>query len=508
MRSLATLFLTVVLLGIPAVAQDDPVPEMEVSLRQSIALSLNNNRSLEVARYVPWISEQTLISSYGVYDTVVFAEGSSTAYSTPSSSLMVSGGTARQRQQDYAVGVRRLFPNGVIAELRASTSRAKDNFIFSTLSPTWNNRVGLSLTFPILRNGGEDWNTLTMVIRRVQRDMSIDDFETALQESVFSVQSAYFELVFAREGEMVADEARELARKLVRDSQRRFEQGQIAKVQVTEAQAQVAQREQDLLVANQSHGNAMDRLRQLIDPRLLEADDQVFLTPSDGPIPYDEGKPFDARRGVDDGIRRAFTNRADLRRARRAIRSQELTERQLENQVLPRLDFVIGAAYQGVDSTFPSAHDSLADWESYDLSFAFAFEIPLENTKARADLAAATLERRRLQATRLDLESTIIREVREAVRAIKTRERSISAAREQVRLAREKLDAEQARFREGLTTTYFVQLAQNELTNARLNELRARIDHTLARLGYQRATGTLLRDWGIDVRSELHPRAR
>lgn len=487
-----------------AAAQDEP--EMKVSLRQCVYLSLNHNESLEVSRYGPWISNETLLGSYGAFDWTFFGEGSASFQGVQSTSLLTGTGEFRDVRQSYAAGVRRLFPSGLLAEARISASRQDTNLPFATINPNWNARAGLTFSLPLLRNAGEDFNTLTIVTNRIRRDMSVDDFELALQEGVFAVQAAYLELVFARGSEAMAAESLALARQLARESQQRFEQGLIARVQVTEARAQVAGEEQNLLMARQAHLDAMDRLKRLIDPRLLALDRETRLAPADPPMDFEGGAGFDERAEVLRGLEAAAANRADVRRARRAVEAQELVRQGAENQGKPRLDLRFGAGAQGISGSFPDAAEELGQGTSRDWIFGFAFEMPLENRKAEADARIAELERRRLEAACRDLEARVTLEVREAARRIKTQERSIMAVREQARLAQERLEAEQSRFREGLTTTYFVNFAQTALAQARLRELRARIDYTLAHLNFQRVTGRLLSGLGIDVRAELAPR--
>lgn len=487
-----------------AEAQDEP--EMKVSLRQCVHLSLNHNEGLEVSRYGPWISHETLLGSYGGFDWTLFGEGSASFQGVESTSLLTGTGEFRDFRQSYAVGVRRLFPSGLLAEVRLSASRQDTNLPFATVNPNWNARTGLTFSLPLLRNAGEEFNTLAVVTNRIRRDMSLDDFELALQEGVFAVQAAYLELVFARGAEAMAADSLALAQQLVRESEQRFEQGLIARVQVTEARAQVASEQQNFLTARQSHLDAMDRLKRLVDPRLLFFDRDTRLDPADPPMDFEGGAGFDERAEVARGLEAAAAYRPDVRRARRAVQVQELVRQGAENQRQPRLDLRFGAGAQGVSGTFPDAAGDLGLGTSRDWAFSFFFEWPLENRKAEADARIADLERRRLEAARRELESRVLLEVREAARRIKTQERSILAAREQARLAQERLDAEQARFREGLATTYFVNSAQTALAQARLRELRARIEYTIAHLNFQRVTGRLLSTLRIDVRAELSPR--
>ena len=77
-------------------------------------------------------------------------------------------------------------------------------------------------------------------------------------------------------------------------------------------------------------------------------------------------------------------------------------------------------------------------------------------------------------------ELAIVTEVTNAALAVNDTRLQLLAATRSRELAEESAAAEQTRFNAGVATNYEVLQAQDELTSARLSELRATIDHVNA----------------------------
>jgi outer membrane protein TolC len=68
----------------------------------------------------------------------------------------------------------------------------------------------------------------------------------------------------------------------------------------------------------------------------------------------------------------------------------------------------------------------------------------------------------------------------------------VGARREARELAEQKLEAEEAKLKVGLSNNFFVLNYQRDLSNARTLELRAMIDYTLSLAYLDKVTGTSL----------------
>lgn len=492
------------LLPLLAFANDDKNKQpqtLELSVKQAVAMALNNNLDIEVARFDPWIQERTLLASFGAFDTVVFATNNYTDSNQQTASALAGADILKREINDASLGVRKKFPFGASTEVKFSSQRSKTNSAFALLDPAWTDSVGITLTVPVLKGAGYDYNYGDIQINQARRDSSLHTFEKHLSESVFATLKAYDELVFAAENRKVAMESLQLAKRLLDENIKKYKAELLPKLEVTQAEVQVTIEEQNVIVAEQVWRNAMDRLKRLIDPKALAAKEEVLIVPSE--MPSDPRSDVDEKALVEQMLGEALKNRADYLALKKDLEAQDHLIAKARNETLPKFDLVGTATYSGVDDSFGRSFHEMGTLDSRDYVVGFSFELPLENTSASNLLRRYELERRKMESNLRNFESGLILEIREAVREIKTQERKIRSARDQVRLARERLEAEQAKQAQQLQTYYFVLEAQREVTRARVNEIRALVDYNVAWHLLRKSTGSLLREFNVSVPREL-----
>ena len=161
----------------------------------------------------------------------------------------------------------------------------------------------------------------------------------------------------------------------------------------------------------------------------------------------------------------------------------------------------------GLAPAMPAALSGGA-WTSYntlfnqtfrDASIGFTVDMPIGNRTARGQLGAAEAAQRQAMTTLAQTRDRIAVEVRNAATALETAAGRIQAARAGLTAAEIQLKAEQDRFSVGLSTNFFVLTRQNDLALAQLTEIAALTDYRKAVTEFGRATGTLLRDRGIQI---------
>ena len=81
--------------------------------------------------------------------------------------------------------------------------------------------------------------------------------------------------------------------------------------------------------------------------------------------------------------------------------------------------------------------------------------------------------------------------VRRAVRDVQYEKEAVSAAEESLKLSRRQLEAEQARYAEGLSTTFQVLEFQQELIVAMMSEVNARVRLELALVALKESMGII-----------------
>ena len=136
------------------------------------------------------------------------------------------------------------------------------------------------------------------------------------------MKNAYWDLVYANNNMAVQRQSLELAQRSFRDNRARVEIGTMAPLDIVQAEAEVAQREEGVILAEAAISRAEDRLRALISN---PADQPEFwntrLEPSDPPA----FQPVSV--DVEAAVRNALSARTDLAATRKQIESNDITIR-------------------------------------------------------------------------------------------------------------------------------------------------------------------------------------
>ena len=108
----------------------------------------------------------------------------------------------------------------------------------------------------------------------------------------------------------------------------------------------------------------------------------------------------------------------------------------------------------------------------------------------------------------MQLQDQIALEVRQAVRALRTARQRITVTQSRVSSTQALLDSELIRYEVGISTAFQVLEFQEDLAEAQSQHLRAVVDYNQAAIGLERARGTLLQTYGIQVEdADLNPPA-
>jgi HAE1 family hydrophobic/amphiphilic exporter-1 len=525
---------------------------LTLSLNDAVKRALENNSDIEIARDDVRFAETQLRSLQGIYDPVFSFTPQIDKRITPQqSSLGGSGrsGTTTNTTYSFSPSLNKSFElGGGNYTLNFANSHTNTSSTFSFINPYYSSNLSLTFTQPLLRNRSIDNSRRQIRIQKKRLEQSDADFRLRTIDVISRVQQAYWELVFA-----LRDQQNQLANlNLSRENLRRVEAqiavGTKAPLERAEVQTELANRESALLVSVQNVSIAENNLKQLIirDPSAPEWSAQ--FTPTDTP-------KFDVTPvNLNDALKEARENRPELRRLRLQNDINQIDLQYFKNQTRPQIDLqstvattglagkdVSGAAPAGAlfpliggdpdtnatafllqqirdiqtQAGFPVATvplvpslggppadliggygkdlSNLFGFKTRNITVGVAFQIPLKNRTAEANLAGARIQKEQLEASMRSQDQIIEVDVRNAAQAVETSRRRVLAAREARVNAEMQLEGEQRLYQVGRSTTFLLFQRENALTNARNAELRAETDYNKALADLQRATSTTLR---------------
>ena len=171
--------------------------------------------------------------------------------STPQYSTVLTGGTNWLVSQDTNgnVGLTQGFSTGTQISLNFDNTRFTNNATRYTYNPTLSSSLGLTVTQPLLRGFGIDLNRRYIRIARNSQKVADFVFRQQVIDTIAGVTRLYTDLVSLNEDVNVKRETLALAERLYDDNKNKVDQGTLAPIEVTRAQAQVAANRQALISA-------------------------------------------------------------------------------------------------------------------------------------------------------------------------------------------------------------------------------------------------------------------
>ncbi len=418
------------------------------------------------------------------------------------------------RRNDYSAQINQLIPTGGSFNVSLSSYRTDSNRNFQTINPRFGSTLTLNFNQPFLKNFGFAINRREIIVARNNLDISENQFKKVLLETIYTVEEAYWNLVSSIENLKVKKQSLELARDLLAKNQRAVEVGTLAPIEILSAQTEVATREADILQAEALVKNNEDRLRTIIN---LQAEEEKKYEEI---IPLDQPKFEKKELSLEQALAIALENRPDLQAARISLKNEEINLSYSRNQLLPSLNLTASYWSPGVSGdrilyldgdpltrtvvgTIPGggsqAIKDAFNFKYKNWSVGLTLDIPLNSFLSRAAYAQAKLNLEQAVLTVKNQEQQIFLEIKNATRAVQTNYQRVQAYRVARELAEKKLEAEEEKFKVGLSTPYFVLTYQRDLANARTSELVAIIDYSLSLANLDRALGTTLSTRNIKI---------
>ncbi|HET8760726.1 MAG TPA: TolC family protein [Nitrospiria bacterium] len=457
---------------------------LSLTLQECIERALGANLDLQIERVTPAISEWNIVSAEGAFDPALTGSinyQNSLEPLSPERKAALNRDSLKDQQLQTNLSLIGTLQTGTRYELSAF-----DTLSGGTLAPDGihTGTTGLTLTQPLLKNFGRS-NTVAVRVARSDRQIAIEQTAGRVMDIVSDVSRSYYELVFAIEDHAAKLEDLQRAKALLADNRTRVEVGVMSPLDVTQAEAGAAEREEAVIVAERAIIERENALKRLIasDVTTLRG---VSLRPS-------ESLPEDAvATDAAESTRIALTGRPEVKQARHEVERQSLLRAFNRNQALPEvnLETSYGLNARG-DTPREWAHD-LKDRNNPVWSVGLTATMPLGNRQADAAYRIARLEEERAGLTLRKLEQDIIVQVDNAVGRVRTNGKRVEATRVARRLAEESLKAEEARLRAGASTSFLVLQAQSQLAAARSAEIRAKADYGTSLVDLARVEGTTL----------------
>ncbi len=471
-----------------------------LSLRDAIQTSLQNNLQVDIAQQARELTRSQVLVNQGPFDWNFSAEAQVQRLENGSSSQQFFGGPYYP-QNNTSINrtltgdlTKNLIWGGNLdlnyAPVYSSQYGTRFGVPDPGANPYWSVNTPYSGTFTatytqsLLQGFGTEVTMAPLVVAQKGAVSADYTFQLAIINLVAATENQYWAVVYAQRNLENNQIALKLAQKQLDENNVRLKVGTMAPLDVTAAEAQVAQAEQNIISGQAQLDNAKDALIRALYPN---AERPAGLELTDAPtlshIQMDE----------DAAVKMALERRVELKAARINKDINDLQLKVAQNKVLPQLNAFV--SYNGGSDTYGSlgpVNSDLAKLNYPGYTVGLKFAVPIQNRAAKGGLAAARANMRSSELNLRDQELSITLAVRTAVRNIDATEKGVKAAEKTSYLQEKTLEAEQKKFDNGMSTNFNVLQDMTNLDNARSAETQAQINYANAVTALEQAVGNLL----------------
>ncbi|MGH9407007.1 MAG: TolC family protein [Terriglobia bacterium] len=514
--------------------------KLNLSLEDSIALALENNLDIAVARYNLPLAQTNLLRTRagGAARTVAGANLSSALFSgalgagvsggggsgggnaggslgggvpsvgstsccdpyldilygwgytvTPLNYPTTSGVPIFDAHSDYVyASYSQGFLTGTSVSLSVIGTRGTSNATTDLFNPDITSGYTFGITQSFLNGFGRRANE--KFIRIAQNELQYSDsvFRQKVIETAAKVMSNYYDLLADLEDIHVAEEGAAYSRKLLEDNQEEQKIGAAAQFDVAQAQLDLANREEALLTARNTFEQDSQSMKALISKSFSGEIAAVAIAPTDQlPEPHPGDIPPMA-----EALREGLKDRPEIEQAEVNLKDQHITIQADRNALLPSLNAFAAFSPQGQGGALGGAFGPLLRNHYPGYGYGVRLSIPIRNREAQADAASALLEERQMQMQLQQARNQVVWDVSKAVALVHQAQGQLGAAVRVSGLARQNYDMLHTKFTMGQATVSEVITSQSQLATAEASEVTARAGYAKALVAYEQATGTIL----------------
>lgn len=311
-----------------------------------------------------------------------------------------------------------------------------------------------------LFNGGSDW--FRMHAAKSRQHASKWGYQSVIADIVLAVRQAYIEVLRAEKNLLTSEQSMTLLKRQYREAELRLDQGLIAKNDLLRVAVEMATAEQNMIAAQSELVVRRENLSRVMG---LPLSDQENLSPVHLNV-AEQGSPEELKTQM-------LASRSELKFLRLQLAAQVLDRKAIHGDFLPEIDLVLGYERIG-NGAFPESSDR--DYESDTTTMLQASWTLFSGFDTYHELASLKYEIVASKEDIRDTENRLILQLKNALEEYRVALTNLDTAKTSVLQAEENYRVNENRFKAKVATTVDLLDAQEFLTRARNEEIKAQYD--------------------------------
>jgi outer membrane protein TolC len=474
-----------------SVAQDNSRIADSLSLAQAIESTLREHPLLRIQEQQVQYNRGAVLRAQSQFDRTIQSGASVSHTYQPLGEVertLYNATSATTNYASFDFEATQQFRNGISAGPMLSVTRTTDN-IASQLGLN-QSHVGYQINIPLLRGRGREVVAAQETASGIEVDASLLDLNQTISDLLFNTASAYWSAVAARRSLEVYGEAEARGQLLLETVRILIEADKIPRSDVSEVQANLADRTASRIAADQQLLQAKQQLAVAMG--VSSENMSAGRAPTD-PLPAATTVP--PQSNIQAAITGALGRRADFLATKKRQREAEILAGAAKNQLKPQLDFQFSTGYSGLkDGTNPQQYliSPFTGVHGVDAIGGIRYQFPLENRAAQAGVlqARSSLLQAgyRSQESARNIASTVI----VAVEGVRSAVQQLEKVNQSVFYFRTALDNQREKYRLGVGSLVEVLTVEDRLTGVLAVQVQAELGYAIALARLRQATGTIV----------------
>ncbi len=412
-----------------------PYPEVNLSLKDAIRISVEHNLGTQVARLQQGVTQAELLAAQAAFDSSFVASSQANISNAPSQDINLQGASNvpipvdfmnQFRQFNFSSGIQTPMETGgqFSATVVNQYTKLYPNSVY-TPNPAWINSVQLGLTQPLLQGFGSDVNMAGIRIARNNDRRSLQQLRANLLMLCRDVEAAYWQVVLTRQRVVAAQWLVKVGVE-VRDvlSKRRSFDATLANY--ADAVAKVEDRKSQVIRTQRDVTAAVDKLKVLLNDSNFPVGDETMIVPTDFMV--DEPLAFSLKDAIGTGVDQSPI----ITQALLSVDDASIRQVVADNGRLPSLNLTAQLQFQGMDTQngdYSEAWSEVGAANFMSYLVGANFSQPIGNRGPEANYRRSRLERSKAVITYRAAIQQVVYLVKDSLRNIDTQYRLIEQTR-------------------------------------------------------------------------------
>ncbi len=443
-----------------------------------VRMALENNLSIKVEQFKEKAAEADVKTEEGEFDPLLKFDLEKSVLNQEVPLIFLS---SEETSSGFDASLEGKIKTGTSYSLSWVNLKEEGNSPFLTLNPYYSSDLMIEISQPILKGFGTSTQSAMIDVSKNKHEISKLELGRETIDVVANAVNAYWNMLVVKNLLEVDRLSLELAERLHDEIKARIKVGIMAPVDIYQAEAEIAKREEAIISVEKRIEDAEDRLKSILNMSDWNVKISAVSVPPDSVTIPD----------INEVVEKASSQRRVYKEKSLEGKNKAILAKYYKNQRLPDLNVYGSYGLNSVDENYSKA------WESPDLDEHYSWQlganltVPIGNRLAKGNYYRAKYEEEQVETELIELKKEIIIESRKAWRAVKLADKRIVATKKTRIAAKKRLEAEEGRFKVGLGTLNDLLKFQEEYARAIFRERKATIDYAKSIVNLKRVQGEL-----------------